>query len=88
MDRHESSPVFKTKHGSVNLEAWGPPKQSRLADWFRLQVHLFRWQKSATGPSRSAWDKEYRLRMRDVPDFLSAGRSSRLSSRPGPRTPP
>ncbi len=65
-----SPPAFKTKHGSVNLEAWGPPKQSRLVDWFRLQVHLFRWQKSATDPSRSAWDKEYRLRMKDVPDLF------------------
>ncbi len=67
-DREKNGPAIKIEHGPVNLVAWGPPTQSQMADWFRLQLHVFRWRKTATG-SRP-WDREYRLRIRDIPEFV------------------
>ena len=67
MEKQRYKPAFEVKNGAVTVVMNGPSKQTQSADWFRSYVEIFRWVKSST--KQSGWDKEYRLRMRDVPDL-------------------
>ena len=65
-----SNLVLKIKHGPVNVQVWGPTKPTQIADWLKTYIHIFRYVQSTKNPG--AWDKEYRLRARDIPEFKRA----------------
>ncbi len=69
--KRRSAPTWKsTFPGVVKIEVWGPECATCLTDWFRTSIYIFRWVKCTKNPR--GWNKDYRLRARDVRDLASA----------------